>query len=155
PRRALMALPHVLPGFTDAGAHARHLGYYDGALSLLRQAVATGFLTPAQAVARVTGEPARWFRLDTGVLRPGARAALVLPRPERLRREIAAQVELEDPVLDGGLRMVKRGSDEVVETVYIAGRAAWRDGRPQTALGREHLGEVLRLTVPAAAPRRT
>jgi N-acyl-D-aspartate/D-glutamate deacylase len=149
PRQTLMALPYVLPGFTDAGAHARHFGYYDGALSLLRQAATTGFLEPAQAVARVTGEPARWFRLDAGVLRPGARADLVLLRPEALRSEIAAQVELEDPLLDGALRMVKRGSDEAVEAVYVAGRAAWRDGRAAAPLGRERLGAVLRLTDPA------
>jgi N-acyl-D-aspartate/D-glutamate deacylase len=153
PRQALMALPHVLPGFTDAGAHARHLGYYDGALSLLRQASSAGFLTPAQAVARVTGEPARWFRLDAGVLRAGARADLVLLRPDALRTEIAAQVELEDPVLDGALRMVKRGSDEAVEAVYVSGREAWRDGHAAGTLGRERLGEVLRLTVPAPEQR--
>jgi N-acyl-D-aspartate/D-glutamate deacylase len=153
PRQALMALPHVLPGFTDAGAHARHLGYYDGALSLLRQAVSAGFLTPARAVARVTGEPARWFRLDTGVLRAGARADLVLLRPDALRNEIPAQVELEDPVLDGALRMVKRGSDDVVEAVYVSGRQAWRDGWPGSSLGRERLGDVLRLTQPASVRR--
>lgn len=153
PRQALMALPHVLPGFTDAGAHARHLGYYDSALSLLRQASSTGFLAPAQAVARVTGEPARWFRLDAGVLRPGARADFVLLRPEALRSEIATQVELEDPVLDGALRMVKRGSDKAVEAVYVAGREAWRDGHAARALGRERLGEVLRLTPPAPERR--
>jgi len=149
PRQALMSLRHVLPGFTDAGAHARHLGYYDGALSLLRQASSTGFLAPARAVARVTGEPARWFRLDAGVLRPGARADLVLLRPEALRSAIAEQVELEDPVLDGALRMVKRGSDATVKAVYVAGREAWRDGHAARALGRERLGEVLRLTVSA------
>jgi N-acyl-D-aspartate/D-glutamate deacylase len=152
PRQTLMALPYVLPGFTDAGAHARHLGYYDGALSLLRQAVTTGFLEPARAVARVTGEPARWFRLDAGVLRAGARADFVLLRPEALRSEVAAQVEVEDPLLDGALRMVKRGSDEAVEAVYVAGRAAWRGGRAAAPLGRERLGAVLRLTEPASLP---
>ena len=34
PRLALMKHPHIFPGFTDAGAHVRNLGYYDGALSL-------------------------------------------------------------------------------------------------------------------------
>jgi N-acyl-D-aspartate/D-glutamate deacylase len=147
PRRALMALPHVLPGFTDAGAHARHLGYYDGALSLLRQAASSRFITMARAVARVTGEPARWFRLDAGVLRANARADIVLLRPDALHSEIAAQVELEDPVLDGALRMVKRGSDEVVEAVYVSGQEAWREGHAAGALGRERLGEVLRPTL--------
>jgi N-acyl-D-aspartate/D-glutamate deacylase len=155
PRQALMALPHVLPGFTDAGAHARHLGYYDSAISLLRQAVTARFMTPAQAVARVTGEPAQWFGLDAGVLRAGARADLVLLRPAALDSEIAAQIELEDPVLDGALRMVKRGSDEVVEAVYVAGRAAWRDGHASAALGRERLGEVLRPIRSARERRRT
>jgi N-acyl-D-aspartate/D-glutamate deacylase len=146
PRLRLMADPHVLPGFTDAGAHARHLGFYDGALSLLRQALATRFLSPERAIQRVTGEPAAWFRLDTGVLRPGGRADLVLLRPQALRAPIPPQVEIEDPVLDGAPRMVKRGSDGAVRAVYVAGRLAWGDGRPGAALGRDRLGTVLTLS---------
>ncbi len=41
-RARLMAHPHILPGFTDAGAHSRNLAFFDGALALLRQAVDHG-----------------------------------------------------------------------------------------------------------------
>ena len=69
-RARLMAHPHILPGFTDAGAHSRNLAFFDGALALLRQAVG-GAMPPERAIARVTGEAARWFNLDAGELREG------------------------------------------------------------------------------------
>lgn len=142
-RLALMKHPEILPGFTDAGAHVRNLGFYDGAISLLRQAVQTGFLTPEQAVARVTGEPARWFKLDTGTLTVGAKADLVLIHPEGLATPIAPQVEILDPVLNHTPRMVKRGSDAIIDSVFIAGRRVFHTGSAQSILGTEPLGEVL------------
>jgi N-acyl-D-aspartate/D-glutamate deacylase len=142
-RQRLMAHRHILPGFTDAGAHSRNLAYFDGALALLRQAVATGFLTPERAVARVTGEAAAWFNLDAGVLKPGARADLVILDPVALREPVPAPVEIDDPVLDGARRMVKRGSERVVRAVYIGGIEAVRDGVPLAVLGQEALGCVL------------
>lgn len=146
-RERLMAHPHIFPGFTDAGAHSRNLAYFDGALALLRQALASGFLPPERAIARVTGEPARWFNLAAGELREGRRADLLLLRPEGLRGPVPAPVEVDDPLLDGARRMVKRGAEEVVHAVYVGGRELVRDGAPLPALGREVAGEVL---VPAA-----
>lgn len=143
-RLRLMKHPHILPGFTDAGAHMRNLGYYDGALSLLKQAVATGFMPIEKAVSRVTGEPARWFRLDAGVLKEGAKADFVLIRPDNLTEPISPQVEIADPLLDGQMRMVKRGSDSIIDSVYIRGKIAFQDGCATELLGREKLGEVLR-----------
>lgn len=145
PRQALLADPNVLPGFTDAGAHVRNLAFYDGALSLLRQAVNhAGFMTPERAIERSTGEPARWFRLDTGVLRPGAKADIILLDPARLSQPIPAPVEILGPVLDGAPRMVKPDSGAVRE-VFIAGRTAYAGGKASADLGREPLGEVLGL----------
>jgi N-acyl-D-aspartate/D-glutamate deacylase len=138
-----MQHPYIFPGFTDAGAHVRNLGYYDGALSLLKQAVATKFLAPEIAIARVTGEPARWFRLDTGVLKIGAQADLVLLNPQPLNQPISPQVEISDPILDGEPRMVKRGSEEIVEAVYISGIRVVCRGKISDRLGRERLGTVL------------
>ncbi|VXD25253.1 N-acyl-D-amino-acid deacylase family protein [Planktothrix paucivesiculata] len=143
PRLALMQHPYILPGFTDAGAHVRNLGYYDGALSLLKQAVTTEFLTPEKAIARVTGEPARWFRLDTGVLKVGAQADLLLLNPQALNQPISPQVEILDPILDGEPRMVKRGSEEIVEAVYIKGIQVVNRGQVREILGRERLGTLL------------
>jgi len=146
PRLALLRQPYILPGFSDAGAHVQNLGYYDGAISLLKQAVTTGFLTPEQAVARVTGEPAHWFRLNTGVLRLGAKADFLLLRPEALRAPLSPQVAIHDPLLDGATRMVKRGSQQLLEAVYIGGTPVLQQGQVLETLGREPCGTVLTLS---------
>ncbi|MBD2207491.1 D-aminoacylase [Calothrix sp. FACHB-1219] len=143
PRLAMMQHPHIFPGFTDAGAHVRNLGYYDGALSLLKQAVATKFLTPEAAISRVTGEPAAWFRLNTGVLKVGAKADILLLNPNALNQPISPQVEILDPLLDNEPRIVKRGSDEIVQAVYINGVRVFAEGKIGDRLGREKLGSVL------------
>ncbi len=143
PRLAMMRHPYILPGFTDAGAHVRNLGYYDGALSLLKQAITTNFLSPEAAIHRVTGEPAHWFRLDTGVLKVGAQADLVLLNPQALNQPISPQVEISDPLLDGEPRMVKRNSEKVVQAVYIKGVKVVHQGKVYECLGRKRLGTVL------------
>lgn len=143
PRLKLMQHPYILPGFTDAGAHVRNLGYYDGALSLLKQAVTTNFLAPEIAIARVTGEPARWFRLDTGVLKVGAQADFLLLNSQYLNQPISSQVAISDPILDGEPRMVKRGSEQIMEAVYINGVRVVCRGSVADILGRERLGTVL------------
>jgi N-acyl-D-aspartate/D-glutamate deacylase len=143
PRLALLRHPYIFPGFTDAGAHMRNLGYYDGALSVLKQAVATEFLSPQAAIARVTGEPAQWFQIDTGVLKIGAQADLVLLLPEALHQPISAQVEISDPILDGEPRMVKRDSEQILEAVYIKGVRVVHRGQVSDRLGRERLGTIL------------
>jgi N-acyl-D-aspartate/D-glutamate deacylase len=143
PRLALMQHPYILAGFTDAGAHVRNLGYYDGALSLLKQAVTTKFLTPEAAISRVTGEPAQWFCLNTGILKVGAKADIVLIKPDSLYQPISPQVEIPDPILDGELRMVKRGSEEIVQAVYINGVLVVSGGKVKDILGKTKLGTVL------------
>ncbi|MEN3332860.1 MAG: hypothetical protein V7641_2225 [Blastocatellia bacterium] len=154
-RLALMKQPYVLPGFTDAGAHVRNLGYYDGALSLLKQAATTGFIQMEQAIARVTGEAARWFRLDAGVLRKGAKADFVLINPAHLRAPLSEQIEISDAVLDGAPRMVKRGSERIIEAVYIKGCPVVQRGEISAMLGQKKLGDVLYLTNTPDAPRRS
>jgi N-acyl-D-aspartate/D-glutamate deacylase len=144
PRLALMRHPHIFPGFTDAGAHVRNLGYYDGALSLLKQAATTKFLSPEIAIARITGEPAQWFGLDTGTIEIGAKADLVVLHPESLDQPISPQVEIHDPILDGDPRMVKRGSESIIVAVYINGQQVVDHGKSRQNLGREQLGDVLR-----------
>jgi N-acyl-D-aspartate/D-glutamate deacylase len=151
PRLSLMSHRHILPGFTDAGAHVQNLGYYDGAISLLRQAVTTGFMSAERAVARVTGEPARWFRIEAGVLKEGARADFVAISPDHLREPITPQIEISDPMLDGAARMVKRGGERVVQSVYIGGTLVARRGEIMDVLGRRKLGEVLPITIARSA----
>ncbi|WP_353931575.1 amidohydrolase family protein [Okeanomitos corallinicola TIOX110] len=143
PRLKMMKHPHIFPGFTDAGAHVRNLGYYDGAISLLKQAIATNFLAPEAAIYRVTGEPAEWFRLNTGVIKVGAKADLLLIDPLGLNQPLSPQLQISDPVLDGEMRMVKRGSEEIIKAVFINGVKVVNNGEVSDVLGREKLGDVL------------
>ncbi|MGH9752685.1 MAG: Mpo1-like protein, partial [Blastocatellia bacterium] len=152
-RLALMSEEFILPGFTDAGAHVQSLGYYDGAISLLKQAVTTGFMPVERAVSRVTGEPARWFRLNAGVLKEGAKADLLLINPDHLWVPISEQVEIKDQALDGAIRMVKRGSERIIEAVYIDGSLAVCNGEPMESLGQERMGDTLRLSGPLDAEK--
>lgn len=154
PRRALLSHPHVLPGFTDAGAHVRNLAYYDGPLSLLKEAVQSGFMTPERAIARCTGEAAAWFRLDAGVLRAGAAADLVILDPKRLSDPPSEPLEIEDPLLDGAPRMIKRQDPRLVRAVWIGGRRAIERGEPLADLGRERFGRLLSPVPTAEAARR-
>src|SRR5262245_19415293 len=152
-RLALMSQEFILPGFSDAGAHVQNLGYYDGAISVLKQAVTTGFMPVERAVSRVTGEPARWFRLNAGVLKVGAKADPLLINPDHLRAPISQQGEIEDQALDGAIRMVKRGSERIVEAVYINGTLAISNGEAMELLGHERLSSVLDLTGPPDAEK--
>lgn len=141
-RLKLLKSKHILPGFTDAGAHVRNLGYYDGALSLLRQAVSTNFIAPEVAIARVTGEPGEWFNLKRGTLEPGCPADIIVLDPQKLSGALLDQIEYQDPLLDGAPRMVKRGVDEI-RAVYVNGKLAVSDGSLTEALGSEQLGSVI------------
>lgn len=147
-RQRLMAHPFILPGFSDAGAHSRHLGFFDSALSLLRQAVQTKFLTPQQAIKRITSEPAAWFNLNTGIVREGAKADFVMVDPQKLLQPIPGVSEISDPLLDGAMRLVKRDPDPAVIHVFLAGIEVVRHGEPLPLLGKQKTGDVLLSTVP-------
>jgi hypothetical protein len=94
----------------------------------------------------VTGEPARWFRLNAGAIEEGAKADILLINPEHLRAPISEQLEIEDQALDGAIRMVKRGSERIIEAVYINGVLAVRNGEPVESLGQERLGNTLHIS---------
>jgi len=142
-RRRLISHPAILPGFSDAGAHSRNLAFFDSALSVLREAVTSGCMTPERAVARITGEPARWFNLDAGVLREGRAADFVVLDPAALRAPVPAAVEIDDPLLENARRMVKRGSEAAVTAVFVGGVEVVRAGEPLPALGTVPAGRVL------------
>lgn len=143
-RQKLMSHPQILPGFTDAGAHSRNLAYFDGAISLLRQAVQTGFMTPERAIERITGEPARWLNLDAGVIAVGRHADLLLIDPRALLAERSAPVVLNDPALAGAKRRVIRELDPPVRSVFVGGRQLVDNGEPLPELGRLKAGRLLR-----------
>lgn len=135
----------ALPGFNDSGAHLTNLAFYDCNLNTLRLAQRSGVDRVAQAVKRLTTEPAEFFGLDVGGLTPGARADVILINPDNLakhdvnaNRKTIWNEKFQHDV------MVNR-SDGVVEEVYIGGRRAWENGNTYSeALGTERLGEALR-----------
>ncbi|MGB0640245.1 MAG: N-acyl-D-amino-acid deacylase family protein, partial [Myxococcota bacterium] len=134
PLEYISSHPDVLIGFSDAGAHLRNMAHYNFPLRLLKLAQdaeqrGEPFMTMGQAVHRVTGEIAEWFRIDAGVLDVGKRADLVVIDPTKLddRIEEAHEAKMEG---FGGLSRLVRRNDETVCAVLVrtATRArAWRD----------------------------
>jgi len=139
----LLFHPNMLPGFNDSGAHLINLAFFDGNLLTLQVAQRRSPERVAQAVRRLTREPAEFFGVDAGRLDVGAQADLVLIDPEALARYDT----------DANRRMVYRDifehdqlvnrSDGVVTGVFIAGEQVW-DGRDfAAALGTQRLGRPL------------
>ena len=102
-------------GFSDAGAHLRNMAFYNIGLRLLRhvrdaERAGTPFMTVEQAVHRLTGELADWYRIDAGHLRVGDRADLVVDRPGAPRRRRSTSYA-EEPV-DAVRRAVPDGQPQ-------------------------------------------
>lgn len=142
-------------GFSDAGAHLRNMAFYNMGLRLLRHvrdSARSGvpFMTIEQAVYRLTGELADWYRIDAGHLRVGDRADFVIIDPAHL--DSALDTYAEDPVDQyGGLpRMVNR-NDDTVTAVFVGGRAVFLGGEPTELVGTRRTGRFLRAahSVPA------
>lgn len=165
--KQLAAEPGIQMGFSDAGAHLRNMAFYNMGLRLLRHVVdaqraGQAFLTVEQAVHRLTGELADWYRIDAGHLRVGDRADIVVVDPARLDATLDAYAEESFAQYGGMSRMVNR-NDDTVAAVFISGRAVVLDGRPTDVLGTQRTGSFLRAdtrtpavaaqaTAPGAAP---
>ncbi|MGB1224371.1 MAG: N-acyl-D-amino-acid deacylase family protein [Mycobacterium sp.] len=142
-------------GFSDAGAHLRNMAFYNMGLRLLRHvrdSARSGvpFMTIEQAVYRLTGELADWYRIDAGHLRVGDRADFVIIDPAHL--DSALDTYAEDPVDQyGGLpRMVNR-NDDTVTAVFVGGRAVFLGGEPTELVGTRRTGRFLRAAHSAPA----
>ena len=140
--------PGIQIGFSDAGAHLRNMAFYNFGLRLLRHVLdaqrhGEPFMTVEQAVHRLTGELADWYRIDAGHLRIGDRADVVVIDPDRLDSTLDDYAEAPVPQYAGLPRMVNR-NDPAVPLVLIAGRAVVRDGVPTDVLGAERTGSFLR-----------
>jgi N-acyl-D-aspartate/D-glutamate deacylase len=147
--------PGIQMGFSDAGAHLRNMAFYNMGLRLLRhvrdaERAGTPFLSIEQAVHRLTGELADWYRLDAGHLRVGDRADLVVIDPERLDESLEAYAE--EPVSQyGGLsRMVNRNNDTVT-AVFVGGETVVLNGEPTNLVGSTRTGQFLRFGQQAPA----
>jgi N-acyl-D-aspartate/D-glutamate deacylase len=148
--------PGVQMGFSDAGAHLRNMAFYNMGLRLLRhvrdaQTAGTPFMTVEQAVHRLTGELADWYRIDAGHLRVGDRADVIVIDPERLDSTLDDYAE--NPVEQyGGLsRMVNR-NDDTVNAVFVGGRAVFVNGGATEVVGKQRTGRFLRAAHKAPAP---
>ncbi|GAB2488932.1 N-acyl-D-amino-acid deacylase family protein [Arenimonas alkanexedens] len=128
----------AIVGFSDAGAHLRNMAFYNFGLCLLQMAVRDApAMSPEKAVWRLTGEIADWYGLDTGVLKPGAQADLVLINPRALKQaKLDAYAEAPFELLGDMQRVVNR-NDGLVKATIINGRVAFEDDRPSPALGRD------------------
>jgi N-acyl-D-aspartate/D-glutamate deacylase len=140
--------PGVQMGFSDAGAHLRNMAFYNMGLRLLRHvrdAEATGrpFMTVEQAVHRLTGELADWYRLDAGHLRIGDRADVAIIDPTRLDESLDAYAEEQVAQYGGLSRMVNRNNGTVT-AVFVGGRAVFLDGEATELVGRRRTGRFLR-----------
>lgn len=152
-RQKLMGYDHILPGFSDAGAHCRNLAFFDNALSVIRQAVSDKFLTPEKAIAKVTGEAAHWFNLDAGHLTPGKRADITLLDPQKLTQPIPPAIPTQDPAFGNAMRMIKRDQDPAVKQVLINGKTVIYDGEPLPSLGKEKHGRLLYQLAPTQSEK--
>jgi N-acyl-D-aspartate/D-glutamate deacylase len=140
--------PGVQMGFSDAGAHLRNMAFYNMGLRLLRHVrdaaeAGTPFMTVEQAVHRLTGELADWYRLDAGHLRIGDRADVVVIDPARLDDRLDDYAEATVDQYGGLSRMVNR-NDATVKAVLVGGRAVFLDGVPTDLVGRQRTGRFLR-----------
>ncbi|TFV58056.1 hypothetical protein E4P42_13495 [Mycobacterium sp. PS03-16] len=140
--------PGIQMGFSDAGAHLRNMAFYNMGLRLLRhvydaQKAGRPFMTVEQAVHRLTGELADWYRLDAGHLRVGDRADVVVIDPAHLDDTLDHYAE--EPVdFYGGLpRMVNR-NNATVSAVLVSGHTVFREGVPSESVGRRRTGRFLR-----------
>ncbi len=143
----------MLPGFNDSGAHLINLAFFDGNLLTLQIAQRRSLERVAEAVKRLTCEPAEFFGIDAGRLDVGAQADLVLIDPEALRRyDTDANRRMVYREIFEHEQLVNR-SDGVVTAVFIAGEQVW-DGREfSPALGTRQLGRPLTAGGAAAAQR--
>lgn len=147
--------PDILIGFSDAGAHLRNMAHYNFPLRMLRlvreaERAGTPFMSVGRAVQRLTSEIADWLGLDAGTLAPGRRADLVVVDPAGLGAEVDAVHEAPAPGM--GLTRLVRRSDAAVAAVVVNGRVAFRHGAAAPEVGRQRLGQVLRVGAPARAP---
>lgn len=153
--------PGVQMGFSDAGAHLRNMAFYNMGLRLLRhvrdaEQEGRPFISVEQAVHRLTGELADWYRLDAGHLRIGDRADLVVVDPAHLDSTLDEYAEAGVDFYGGLERMVNR-NDDTVSAVLVSGHTVIRNGVPTDLVGLRRTGRFLRaahrapaVTVPSA-----
>lgn len=138
--------PDTLMSFADSGAHLRSMAFYNFPVRMLKRVrdaeLAGAPIMPiAQAIHRLTGEPAGWFGLDAGLIRAGGRADVVVLDPARLDEQVE-QVDLRSWAPGYSFdRMVNKG--EAVRHVWVNGARVVEDAETCPSLGRVRSGQFL------------
>ncbi|MDV7999857.1 N-acyl-D-amino-acid deacylase family protein [Rhodococcus sp. IEGM 1408] len=137
----LARTPGITIGFSDAGAHLRNMAFYNFGVRLLErvndaQKSAKPFLRVEEAVHKLTGELADFYRLDAGRLQVGCRADLVVIDPAGLDGESLDYHE-EAMAEFGGIRRMVNRNDRAVAATIIGGRVVWADGEFAPGYGSE------------------
>ena len=137
----LARTPGITIGFSDAGAHLRNMAFYNFGVRLLERVHqarlgGTPFLTTEEAVFKLTGELADFYRLDAGRLEVGRRADVVVIDPSGLDGTSLDYHEETMPEFGGIRRMVNR-NDAAVAATIIGGRVVWSDGEFAQGYGRD------------------
>jgi N-acyl-D-aspartate/D-glutamate deacylase len=141
--KELLFHPQLLPGFNDSGAHLTNMAFYDCNLRTLKIAQADGVEKVAHAVHRLTQEPAEFFGVAAGVLKPGVQADVVLIDPAALaRHDGEGQIRYIWREAFGHHQLVNRPAG-VVTQVYVGGKLAWEAGAYTPLFGKVRMGRVL------------
>lgn len=132
--------PSVQLGFADSGAHLRNMAFYNSPVRFLRrvheaQRAGQPFMSLAQAVHRLTGELAEFYRVDAGHLRVGDRADVVVINPAGLDASVDAHYEAEIPEFGGFKRMVNRSGSAVAATL-VGGQVVFKNGEFAEGFGK-------------------
>lgn len=136
----IISHPVAMIGFSDAGAHLRNMAFYNFPLRMLkrvRDASRAGrpFMSLDEAVFKLTADLADFHDVDTGRLKPGAQADLVIINPERLDESVEQVDEAPMTGLPELARLVNR-NDDTVEAVYVRGKLAWTPEGKSADLGK-------------------
>jgi N-acyl-D-aspartate/D-glutamate deacylase len=120
------------------------MAFQDGGLQMLQQVLMNPDVMPIEkAVHKLTGQSAEWLGLDTGTVKQGGWADVIVVDPLKLRTGLGPPIEHYDGRLHGAMRMVKR-SDGVVRQVFVGGRLAFEKGQFVPEFGRDRFGRLLR-----------
>lgn len=135
----LLTTPGVTIGFSDAGAHLRNMAFYNFGICLLErvhraQQAGKPFITLEQAIHKLTGELADFYRLDAGRIRQGDRADIVVIDPAGLDASVKDYAEAPLEELGGVRRMVNR-NDAAVHATIISGRVVFGRGEFEPGFG--------------------
>ena len=147
--------PGIQMGFSDAGAHLRNMAFYNMGLRLLRhvrdaETAGKPFMTIEQAVHRLTGELADWYRIDAGHLRIGDRADVVIIDPAWLDATSTTTPRSRSSST-AACRGWSTATTRPSTAVFVGGRPVFLDGDATDLVGRQRTGRFLRAAHKAPA----